>query len=192
MTLVILAATPVLAGVGAVIGVVMAGLSAKASNAYARASSIVSENLGNVRTVLAFNAADRAVKSYEEVTHVVHLFVHGLCANILPFSMSTPTERLSLLPAHHQALEVPMRMGVRQGIMQGITVGFTNLTFLGSYALAFWYGSTRVRAGAYDGAHLRRLAARQISYMHLRILQWPCGLLRQQQSTVRGKTHVIC
>lgn len=53
-----------------------------------------------------------------------------------------------------QALEVPARMGVAQGIAQGVVVGFTNLTFLGSYALAFWYGSTRVRAGAYDGAPL--------------------------------------
>ena len=44
-----------------------------------------------------------------------------------------------------------MAVGVKQGIMQGITVGFTNLTFLCSYALAFWYGSTRVHAGAYDG-----------------------------------------
>ena len=45
-----------------------------------------------------------------------------------------------------------MKMGVQQGIMQGITVGFTNCTFLCSYALAFWYGSARVRAGKYDGA----------------------------------------
>jgi hypothetical protein len=51
-----------------------------------------------------------------------------------------------------QALDLPARMGVAQGIAQGVIVGFTNLTFLGSYALAFWYGSTRVRAGAYDGA----------------------------------------
>ncbi|CAL8467005.1 g6541 [Coccomyxa elongata] len=115
MTLVILAATPVLAGVGIAIGIVMANLGKKASDAYAKASSIVAENLGNVRTVLAFNGADRAVKAYEG------------------------------------ALEVPMKMGVQQGIMQGITVGFTNCTFLCSYALAFWYGSTRVRAGKYDG-----------------------------------------
>ena len=51
-----------------------------------------------------------------------------------------------------QALEVPQAVGVKQGIMQGITVGTTNLTFLCSYALAFWYGSTRVHAGAYVGA----------------------------------------
>ena len=44
-----------------------------------------------------------------------------------------------------------MRVGVKQGIMQGITVGTTNCVFLCSYALAFWYGSTRVRAGKYDG-----------------------------------------
>jgi hypothetical protein len=36
--------------------------------------------------------------------------------------------------------------------MQGITVGTTNCVFLCSYALAFWYGATRVRAGKYDGA----------------------------------------
>ena len=45
-----------------------------------------------------------------------------------------------------------MRVGVKQGIMQGITVGTTNCVFLCSYALAFWYGATRVRAGKYDGA----------------------------------------
>ena len=55
----------------------------------------------------------------------------------------------ALLPL--QALELPMRVGVKQGIMQGVTVGTTNCVFLCSYALAFWYGSTRVRAGAYDG-----------------------------------------
>ena len=44
-----------------------------------------------------------------------------------------------------------MRVGVKQGIMQGVTVGTTNCVFLCSYALAFWYGSTRVRAGRYDG-----------------------------------------
>ncbi len=44
-----------------------------------------------------------------------------------------------------------MRVGVKQGIMQGITVGTTNCVFLCSYALALWYGSTRVRAGKYDG-----------------------------------------
>lgn len=68
MTLVILAATPVLAGVGIAIGIVMANLGKKASDAYAKASSIVAENLGNVRTVLAFNGADRAVKAYEGVS----------------------------------------------------------------------------------------------------------------------------
>lgn len=67
MTLVILAATPVLAIVGIAIGIVMAGLGKKASAAYAKASSIVTENLGNVRTVLAFNGTERAVKAYERV-----------------------------------------------------------------------------------------------------------------------------
>lgn len=63
----------------------------------------------------------------------------------------------SLTCVSMQALEVPMRMGVKQGIMQGITVGTTNCVFLCSYALAFWYGSTRVRAGKYDGRPLLAL-----------------------------------
>ena len=60
----------------------------------------------------------------------------------------SPCPRISL-PL--QALELPMRVGVKQGIMQGVTVGTTNCVFLCSYALAFWCGSTRVRAGKYDG-----------------------------------------
>jgi ATP-binding cassette subfamily B (MDR/TAP) protein 1 len=67
MTLVILAATPVLAGVGVAIGFVMANLGKKAADAYAQANSIVGETLGSVRTVLAFNGADKAVKAYEGV-----------------------------------------------------------------------------------------------------------------------------
>ena len=67
MTLVILAATPILAGVGVAIGVVMAGLAKRAADAYGRASSIVAENLGSVRTVLAFNAAERVVAAYDAV-----------------------------------------------------------------------------------------------------------------------------
>lgn len=68
MTLVILAATPVLAGVGVAIGIVMANLGKKAADAYAQASSIVNETLGNVRTVLAFNGAEKAVASYDGVS----------------------------------------------------------------------------------------------------------------------------
>lgn len=83
MTLVILAATPVLAGVGIAIGIVMANLGKKASDAYAKASSIVAENLGNVRTVLAFNGADRAVKAYEGVRTHHKSCTSFYCANAL-------------------------------------------------------------------------------------------------------------
>jgi hypothetical protein len=60
-----------------------------------------------------------------------------------------------------------MKMGVKQGIMQGVTVGFTNCTFLCCYALAFWYGSTRVRAGKYDGMPLNACAFRRHACEHL-------------------------
>lgn len=81
MTLVILAATPVLAGVGLAIGIVMANLGKKVADAYAQASSIVNETLGNVRTVLAFNGTDKAVAAYDAVcpstsTHRMNYTVH--------------------------------------------------------------------------------------------------------------------
>ena len=54
------------------------------ADAYAEASSIVSESLGSVRTVLAFNAVDRAAEEYNEVRSTRnpcpnHLLVTG-CA----------------------------------------------------------------------------------------------------------------
>ena len=54
------------------------------ADAYAEASSIVSESLGSVRTVLAFNTADRAAEEYNEVRSTRnpcpnHLLVTG-CA----------------------------------------------------------------------------------------------------------------
>ena len=77
MTLVILAVTPVLAGVGVAIGVVMASLAKRAADAYGGASSIVAENLGSVRTVLAFNAADRVVRAYDAVSGLPAAIVLG-------------------------------------------------------------------------------------------------------------------
>ena len=38
------------------------------ADAYAEASSIVSESLGSVRTVLAFNAAERTAEEYDDVS----------------------------------------------------------------------------------------------------------------------------
>ena len=43
-------------------------------------------------------------------------------------------------------------MGIRQGVMGGLTAGVTNCVAFFAYALALWYGSTRVKAGAYSGA----------------------------------------
>ena len=36
--------------------------------------------------------------------------------------------------------------------MHGVTLGLANGAFLGAYALALWYGSTRVQAGTMTGA----------------------------------------
>ena len=37
--------------------------------------------------------------------------------------------------------------------MHGVTLGLANGAFLGAYALALWFGSTRVQAGTMTGAH---------------------------------------
>ena len=36
--------------------------------------------------------------------------------------------------------------------MHGVTLGLANGAFLGAYALALWFGSTRVQAGTMTGA----------------------------------------
>lgn len=43
------------------------------ADAYAEASSIVSESLGSVRTVLAFNAVARTAEEYDEVCRDLHI-----------------------------------------------------------------------------------------------------------------------
>jgi hypothetical protein len=48
-----------------------------------------------------------------------------------------------------QALAYPEKVGIRQGFYHGFTIGFMNCTFLCAYALALWFGSTRVIAGEY-------------------------------------------
>jgi hypothetical protein len=43
-------------------------------------------------------------------------------------------------------------VGIRQGFLGGLVVGITNGVAFFAYALALWYGSTRVEAGDYTGA----------------------------------------
>lgn len=46
-------------------------------------------------------------------------------------------------------------MGIRQGFLGGVTVGITNCIFFCSWALALWFGSTRIVAGSYTGGGMR-------------------------------------
>lgn len=52
---------------------------------------------------------------------------------------------------YDDSLEEPMRVGIRQGMLSGLTVGATNCVAFCAYALAMWYGGTRVADGAYTG-----------------------------------------
>ena len=50
--------------------------------------------------------------------------------------------------------------------MHGVTLGLANGAFLGAYALALWFGSTRVQAGAMTGPlqlHCIRAFAAQLT-----------------------------
>ena len=44
-----------------------------------------------------------------------------------------------------------LQVGIRQGFLGGVTVGITNCIFFCSWALALWFGSTRIVAGSYTG-----------------------------------------
>ncbi|KAL4457545.1 hypothetical protein ABPG75_012410 [Micractinium tetrahymenae] len=55
------------------------------------------------------------------------------------------------LDAYSGALDEPVGVGIRQGFLGGLVVGVTNCVFFFAYALALWYGSTRVKSGAYNG-----------------------------------------
>ena len=49
------------------------------------------------------------------------------------------------------SLNKPMQVGIKGGALNGLLIGFANCVFLCAYALALWYGGTRVRAGTYTG-----------------------------------------
>ena len=55
------------------------------------------------------------------------------------------------------SLTRPMQVGIKGGFLNGIVLGFANCVFLCIYALALWYGGTRVRAGKYTGAALQHV-----------------------------------
>lgn len=59
-----------------------------------------------------------------------------------------------------QALAEPTRIGKAQGALYGATLGTAQGAFLCSYALALWFGSTRVQAGQLTGARSAALAGR--------------------------------
>lgn len=55
------------------------------------------------------------------------------------------------------SLNRPLQVGIKGGLLNGIVIGFVNCIFLCAYALALWYGGTRVRAGKYTGKQACRM-----------------------------------
>ena len=56
--------------------------------------------------------------------------------------------------AYSRALALPERAGAEAAAMQGAVFGLANAAFLWTYALALWFGHTRVRAGEYTGGQV--------------------------------------
>ena len=56
---------------------------------------------------------------------------------------------------YKKCLAAPEKVGTRSSLLSGLLVGSVQIGFLGSYALALWYGGVRIRDGAYDGEALR-------------------------------------
>ena len=55
---------------------------------------------------------------------------------------------------YDHALEAPLNVGIKQGFYGGVTTGMANLVAYCGYALAMWYGATRVADGAYTGGEV--------------------------------------
>ncbi|KAG7669217.1 hypothetical protein Ndes2526B_g05515 [Nannochloris sp. 'desiccata'] len=55
---------------------------------------------------------------------------------------------------YNHALEAPLNVGIKQGLYGGFTTGMANLVAYCGYALAMWYGATRVADGAYTGGEV--------------------------------------
>lgn len=98
-------------------------------------------------------------------------------------------------PTAMQALAFPEKMGIWQGLYSGFTVGFMNCTFLCAYALALWYGSTRVAANQYTvrlpvGVNKESFAVLSVIVAHVvmdvRVIQPPsCSSTRANQLRLR-------
>ncbi|KDD76691.1 ABC transporter, partial [Helicosporidium sp. ATCC 50920] len=58
------------------------------------------------------------------------------------------------LDTYTRTLDEPVRVGIRQGVYSGGIVGLTNMVAFSCYALALWYGSTRVIAGSMTGGEV--------------------------------------
>lgn len=71
------------------------------------------------------------------------------------------------------SLNRPMQVGIKGGFLNGVVIGFVNCIFLCSYALALWYGGTRVRAGKYTGTQ----ASIRTSLLHCLVQQHTKGFI---------------
>jgi ATP-binding cassette, subfamily B (MDR/TAP), member 1 len=55
---------------------------------------------------------------------------------------------------YDHALDAPLKVGIKQGFYGGFTTGMANLVAYCGYALAMWYGATRVADGVYTGGEV--------------------------------------
>ena len=132
----------------------LASPQARASRAHSRAGGIAQEAVGNYRTLAAYGQEDATVESYSQAlaapTKVgcACCMLAGGCDAVRRACLSKRGVPLALPKPLGARCTSPVQLGEWQGLLAGFTLGSTRLVFFCSYALAVWYGSTRVAAGS--------------------------------------------
>ncbi|KAI8515408.1 Multidrug resistance protein 1 [Branchiostoma belcheri] len=143
MALVIIAVSPLLGIVAFLMTKMASAFTEDEQAAYAKAGGVAEEVLSSMRTVAAFGGEKKEEKRYN--AHLVDAMRIGVKKAI----SAGAGMGVTFLVMYNAHLVDAMRMGVKKAISAGAGMGVTFLVMFGVYALAFWYGSDRVRAGEY-------------------------------------------
>lgn len=131
------------------------------NKAYGQAGSIAQQALASIRTVYAFNGEQRTLDAYaaslDEPVRVGGVDGNeGADPNVCGESQAgVPPLQASLngcCPLNAFSAPRSPQVGIHQGFLGGLVVGITNGAAFCAYALALWFGSTRILAGTYTGA----------------------------------------
>ncbi|CAB3990056.1 multidrug resistance 1 isoform X2, partial [Paramuricea clavata] len=120
MTLVMLAVLPVIALSAGLLGKIIGGFAANELAAYSKAGSVAEQSFSSIRTVAAFGGE-------AEQTKKVRVKTEDVCTR------------------YDIHLTNSCKFGINKGLAVGFGLGIFQVSSLGNYALALWYGIRLVR-----------------------------------------------